>query len=124
MPWAALAYFATGPSATFPTSAADLFQIILGALNVGVCGLVAWLFIAGRIHSDSEIGRVTEALKRAEERAARAEQQRDEALTVATTQIAPILGNFVSTSQALIPLLQDLVRQRDWFDRQQRGGGH
>lgn len=122
MPWASILYLATAPGGILPTDSAELFQLVLGALNVGVAGLILWLFIAGRIHSDSEMGRVTEALKHAEERAERAERQRDEALKVATTEIAPVLGGFVSQTQALIPLLQDLLRQRDWNNRQGRGG--
>jgi hypothetical protein len=42
-----------------------------------------------------------------------AEDQRDEALRIAQTQIAPLLLQFNGTVAALLPLLQELVRRRE-----------
>lgn len=43
----------------------------------------------------------------------KAEDQRDAALKVAQEQLVPLLTSFVATSQSLIPLLQELVRNRE-----------
>jgi len=43
----------------------------------------------------------------------KAEEQRDAALKVAQEQLVPLLTSFVATSQSLIPLLQELVRNRE-----------
>lgn len=56
-------------------------------------------------------------LDRSDARAARAEGQRDESTRFATDQLVPLLVNFNATTAALIPLLQELVRN-------QEGGGH
>ena len=45
-----------------------------------------------------------------------AEEQRDEALHIAQTQIAPLLLQFNGTVTALLPLLQEMVARRE--------GGH
>jgi hypothetical protein len=117
MTWATLAYLATGPSASFPASGAELFQVVLGALNVGVCGLVAWLFIAGRLHSDSEVGRLVAERERLVADKAKAEAQRDEALRTAQEKLVPLLTNFVSVTSVLIPLLQQAVASQERTDR-------
>jgi hypothetical protein len=100
-------------------TAGDLISAITTAVNLGVLGVVFWLFVQGRLHSDSEIGRLTETIARmaadserlVAERV-RAEEQRDEALRVVRDQIAPALGSFVTTTTALLPLLQEVVRYR------------
>lgn len=43
----------------------------------------------------------------------KAEEQRDEALKIAQTQLVPLLASFTATVSALLPLLQDLVRERE-----------
>jgi hypothetical protein len=43
----------------------------------------------------------------------RAEEQRDAALKIAQDQLVPLLTSFVATSQSLIPLLQEVVRDRE-----------
>lgn len=40
-----------------------------------------------------------------------AEDQRDEALTVARDQMAPLLSSFVATTGALVPILQEIIRE-------------
>jgi hypothetical protein len=47
-----------------------------------------------------------------------AEDQRDEALKIARNELVPVLGSFTSTTGALIPLLQEVVRAQEG----QRGG--
>jgi hypothetical protein len=43
----------------------------------------------------------------------RAEEQRDEALRIAQTQLVPLLTSFTATTTALLPLLQELVSMRE-----------
>ena len=43
----------------------------------------------------------------------KAEEQRDAALKIAQEQLVPLLTSFVATSQSLIPLLQEVVRDRE-----------
>jgi hypothetical protein len=42
-----------------------------------------------------------------------AEDQRDEALKLATDQLVPMLVSFTAATQSLLPLLQELVRDRE-----------
>ena len=48
------------------------------------------------------------------------EDQRDDALTIARDQVAPLLSSFVGTTSALVPLLQEIIR--DSPARRRRGG--
>lgn len=43
----------------------------------------------------------------------RIEAERDEALKIAQTQIVPLLSTFTATTGALIPLLQEVVRNQE-----------
>ena len=54
-------------------------------------------------------------------RAEKAENQRDEALRIAQTQLVPLVTSFMTTSGAMLPLLQDLVAMREEL---RRSGGH
>jgi hypothetical protein len=45
-----------------------------------------------------------------------AEEQRDEQLKIAQTQLVPLLVNFTATTTALIPLLQQAVRAQEGHD--------
>lgn len=50
------------------------------------------------------------------------EEQRDDALRVARDQVAPMLTQFVATTSALVPLLQEIVMSRETPSRRRRGG--
>jgi hypothetical protein len=49
-----------------------------------------------------------------------AEDQRDEALTIARDQLTPLLQSFVATTSVLVPILQEIIR--DSPARRRRGG--
>jgi hypothetical protein len=102
-----------------PLSGADIVQYVITAVNLGVLGIVFWLFVQGKIHSDSEIGRLTTENTRLIAEKAKSEDQRDEALKVAREDIVPLLTSFTATTSALLPLLQDLVRRQE----ERRGDG-
>jgi hypothetical protein len=118
-----------GPSSVTPVDNAA--SSIVGYItSFGVLGVVAVAFAFGWLKS----GRATERdratarnearadleaeLARTIARAEHAEEQRDEALKMAQTQLVPLLGSFTSTTGALIPLLQEVVRAQEG----QRGG--
>lgn len=104
-------------------SGSDIVQVILSAVNLGVLGIVFWLFIQGHLHTDSEVDRLGAENARLVEEKHAAEQQRDEAMKLAQSQIVPLLSSFVGTTSALLPLLQDLVAMREDLRRNTRRPG-
>src|SRR5262249_15743954 len=111
-------------SAVTPIGAAagDLVSYILG---YGVLGVVALAFAFRYIVPKGAVEEARADLIKENERLrqekAHAEDQRDEALRIAQTQIVPLLTSFNATSSALLPLLQELVRYRE-VGRGQRPG--
>ncbi len=124
MPWLAI-LLAQGPSSSVTPVDQATGSIVSYVLGYGVLGVVALAFAFGWLKSGrtSERDRATaraearadlEAeLARTIARAERAEEQRDEALRMAQTQLVPLLSSFTSTTGALIPLLQEVVRAQE-----------
>lgn len=112
---------ATGPTSVTPIDAAasDAISYVLG---YGVLGIAAVLFVMRIIVPRTALKDARADLERENERLIlekrQAEEQRDDALRIAQTQIVPMLTSFSSTTAALIPLLQELVRTQEV-----RGGG-
>jgi len=100
------------------TASGDIVSYILG---YGVCGIAVVLFALGYIVpkpvKDSAVAAARADVVAENERLraalTRAEEQRDEALKIAQTQLVPLLSQFTATSSGLIPLLQELVRSRE-----------
>jgi hypothetical protein len=100
------------------TITGDLVSYILG---YGVLGIVAlalafrFLVPAKALDQMRETARadLVEENRRLLARAEKAEAQRDDALRIAQDQLIPLLTSFTVTSQALIPLLQGLVRDQE-----------
>lgn len=103
-----------------------------GPLGIAVVAL-AWLFLRGwRLVSPAQETEAREAERvqsRADLLAERervlaekheTERQRDEAMAIARDQIAPLLASFVATTSALVPLLQEIIRESP--ARRRRGG--
>ncbi len=96
-------------------------DIVTYILGYGVCGVAVVLFALGYIIpkpvKDSAVtaarADVVAENQRLRDALAKAEEQRDEALKVAQTQLVPLLAQFTATSSGLIPLLQELVRSRE-----------
>lgn len=92
----------------------DIVSYILG---YGVLGIVAVAFafryIVPRGAVEAARADLIAENKRLREEKAHAEEQRDEALRIAQTQLVPLLTSFTATSSALLPLLQELVRYRE-----------
>ena len=123
MIWVPLAALATVTETPVGTATTDLVTYIT---SFGVLGLVALAFFARRIVPASMVKEAREEARAdikaeldrtiAEKHAA--EEQRDEALRIAQSQLVPLLIQFTSATQSLLPLLQELVSRREgWHDR-------
>ena len=100
-------------AAASSVSATELVQFALDAINLGVLGVVFWLFVRGHLHSDSEVGRLAAENNRLVTEKRQAEERRDEALQVAQEKLLPLLVNFVNVTGVLIPLLQQVVAAQE-----------
>ena len=112
--WANHYWVQAAAETTTALSSGEILQTILSAVNLGVLGIVFWLFVRGQLHSSEEMDHEREARLKAEE-------QRDDALKVAREQLVPALVAFNATMAALVPLLQEMVRgQEDRGERNPR----
>lgn len=75
---------------------------IITFVQFGVLGLVLLAILFGWLWARPAVEQLLEDKKRAEE-------QRDEAVSIAQERIVPLLTEFTSTTQALIPILQQLI---------------
>lgn len=135
MQWLALPF--ADPSVTpVDSAAASVVGYVLSYGPVGLCALtLAWLMFRGwrlvpqdfeaRIRADARTEARADLMAERDRVIAekqQAQEQRDEALAVARDQLTPLLISFTSSTQALMPLLQTLVGQRDPPQRRRRGG--
>lgn len=97
-------------------------QTVLGYGVVGAVALVlAWIVYKGKFTPQERVDELVAAsradlLRELESVRAdllKTQEQRDSAMRMATDQLVPLLTSFVATSQSLIPLLQELVRNRE-----------
>lgn len=107
----------------------DLPAEITPFLNLGVLGLLVIAIFFGWVWAKPSVEKVIDeknaSIARLEAERDRllgektkAETQRDEAIAIAQDRIVPLLVTFVSTTQTLIPLLQEVVREdRDEHQR-------
>jgi hypothetical protein len=93
--------------------AADVPQEIAPYLNYGVLGLVVIGLVMGWLWAKPAVDRLIAERDRVIEEKKRAEEQRDAALAIAQDKIVPLLTSFVSTTQTLIPLLHQIIRDGD-----------
>ena len=100
-------------------------------LGYGILGIVALAlalrFLVPKGAVDDARGEARADLLKENERLAakldHAEAQRDEALKVAQVELVPVLVQFTATTTALIPLLQEVVRNQEGrIGRNGRGG--
>lgn len=124
-----------GTSLTPIDSATDsILGYLLGYGPIGIIALaLGWLIFKGwRLISPVGEAQIRDAARnesRADLLAERdrlltekqqAEDQRDEALTIARDQLTPLLQSFVATTSVLVPILQEIIR--DAPARRRRGG--
>jgi hypothetical protein len=110
-------------------AAGDLITYILGfgPLGVGIVLFALRIIVPGKSVDDAvksaRADLVAENERLIEEKR-RVESQRDEAVKVAQEKIVPLLTTFLSTTGALLPLLQNMVvRERDDQSRSYRRRG-
>jgi hypothetical protein len=110
---------ADGPPVSPVDSAAN--SVVVYWLSFGAIAVIAfiefWLYVwPGKLTRQSKAEARADLLKELERLLAdniKLAEQRDEALRVARDQIAPLLYSFNATTGALLPVLQDLVRQAE-----------
>lgn len=121
-PWPpTLPFLADGPSSDSSIVSAAV-QTILGYGVLGVVALVlAWIVWRGKFLPQERVDQLIAAgradllreLDSVRADLLKTQEQRDAAMKMATDQLVPLLTSFVATSQSLIPLLQELVRNRE-----------
>lgn len=136
MQWLHLLAQATPAASVTPLDSASdsVVGYVLGYGPLGVVALaLAWLIFKGwRLISPAGEAQIRDAARnesRADLLAERdriltekqqAEDQRDEALMIARDQLMPLLVQFTATTSALLPILQEIIR--DAPARRRRGG--
>lgn len=80
-------------------------------LNYGVLGLLVLGIVTGWLWAKPSVDRLLAERDRLIAEKEKAEQQRDAAINIAQERIVPLLTTFVSTTQTLIPLLQEIIHQ-------------
>lgn len=135
MAWLHILAQASASVSPLDSASASVVGYILGFGPLGIVVLaLAWLLYKGwRLISPAGEAAMRDAA-RSESRAdllaerdriltekQQAEEQRDEALEIARTQIAPLLQSFVASTSALVPLLQEIIR--DSPSRRRRSAG-
>jgi len=93
---------------------------IIASAGAGTAIMVV-LFLTGMAWTKSSVDEIKRQRDAAEQRAKAAEEQRDEALKLATDKMVPLLANFVSVTTVLIPLLQQVVASQEHSERHTRG---
>lgn len=127
-PFLTQALYAASPLAPVAEASApaSLTEQIIGRfLGYGIVGIIclvlAWIIYKGSfIRADTAAAMVTagradllEENKRLREELASMRDQRDEAVRALGDQLIPMLLSFTSATQALLPLLQEMVRRRE-----------
>lgn len=86
-------------------------QEVAPYLNYGVLGMVVVAIFTGWLWAKPAVDRLMAERDRLIEEKRKAEEQRDAALSIAQDKIVPLLTTFVGTTQTLIPLLQQIIRE-------------
>ena len=106
--------------------AGDITTYILGfgPLGVGVVLYTLRVIVPGKAVDEAREQARADLLKETERlitEKAEAERQRDEARKFATEQLVPLLGQFTAATSSLLPILQELIREREMNrDREDR----
>ncbi|MFD6068921.1 hypothetical protein [Amycolatopsis lurida] len=77
-------------------------------LNFGVLGLLVVSLLTGWLWTRPSVDRLTEEKQRAIAEKDRAEAQRDAMAQVLQDRLLPVVSDFITTTKALMPLLQEI----------------
>jgi hypothetical protein len=81
---------------------------ITSYVNFGVLGLVVLSLITGWLWTKPSVDRLEKERDRALAERDKAEAQRDAMAQVLQERLLPVVGDFISTTRSLIPILQQL----------------
>jgi hypothetical protein len=96
------------------TATGDIVTYILSFGPLGIVALaLAFRYLVPKGTVEAARADLLNELERVRAEKTKAEEQRDEALRIAQTQLVPLLTSFTATASALLPLLQELVRYRE-----------
>lgn len=88
-----------------------LSPVVTVLLNLGVLGVVVLLGLLGWIHFKPSVDDIKAERDRALADKAKAEAQRDEMAKVLQDRLLPVIGDFITTTRSLLPILQELARR-------------
>jgi hypothetical protein len=77
-------------------------------INFGVLGLVVLSLITGWLWTKPSVEKLLEERDRLVKERERADAQRDAMAQVLQERLLPVIGDFISTTRALLPVLQQL----------------
>lgn len=92
--------------------AADPASDITTWVNFGVLGLVVVSLITGWLWTRPSVDRLVQEKERAIAERDRADAQRDAMAQVLQEKLLPVVTEFITTTQALLPILQHLIDQQ------------
>ena len=128
VPGAAPWLMAGGSVSPVSSAASDIVTYILGfgPLGVGVVLYTLRVIVPGKAVDEARAqarADLMEENKRLIAEKAEAERQRDDAREFAVSQLVPLLGQFTAATASLLPILQELIRDREQSrDREDRRG--
>lgn len=77
-------------------------------INFGVLGLVVFSLITGWLWTKPSVDKLQEEKDRAVKERERSDAQRDAMAQVLQDRLLPVVGDFITTTRALMPVLQQL----------------
>lgn len=90
-----------------PLASSDLGDIT-SYVNFGVLGLVVLSLITGWLWTKPSVDRLEQERDRAIAEREKAEAQRDAMAQVLQERLLPVVGDFITTTRSLLPILQQL----------------
>lgn len=91
-----------------PLATGTDFGDISGFVNFGVLGLVVLSLITGWLWTKPSVDRLEKERDRAIAEREKAEAQRDAMAQVLQERLLPVVGDFITTTRSLLPILQQL----------------
>lgn len=77
-------------------------------VNFGVLGIVVLSLITGWLYTKPSVDKLTEERDRLIKEREKADAQRDAMANVLQEKLLPVVGDFIATTRALLPVLQQL----------------
>lgn len=81
-------------------------------VNFGIAGAIILGAILGYVWFKPSVDKLIEDRERALRERDKALEQRDAMAQVLQDKLLPVVGDFITTTRALLPILQELIRQQ------------